>query len=102
MIQKNGSHWVRRRKAIDLLDRPVPLVGQSGSVCRLQCNWYKSSGNNKTLFTYDATDGQWIDIEMVISNVNLSMKSGIQDRVYILDASDLQALTTYIQNVSRM
>ncbi len=62
-------------------------------------NWYKAIGKSKTQFTYDTTDVQWIDIEMVIANVNLTMKHGLQ-RVYVLDPIDRQACENYIQTMS--
>jgi hypothetical protein len=97
--QKYGAQWGRCRSPIDLLDRPTPSNGQSGSICQLLLNWYKAIGKSKTQFTYDTTDVQWIDIEMVIANVNLTMKHGLQ-RVYVLDPIDRQACENYIQTMS--
>lgn len=96
--QKYGTQWGRVRNPIDLLDRPTPSGSQTGSVCQVLCNWYNAVNKAKTQFTYDTTDLQWIDIEMVITSVSLTMKQGMQ-RIYVLDERDKKALDDYVKTM---
>ena len=72
------------------------MARQSGSICQLYLNWYNPIGTNKTQYTYDATDVQWIDIENVISFVNLTVKQGVK-RIYVLDLIDKHVLDDFIK-----
>ncbi|CAM6104368.1 unnamed protein product [Calypogeia fissa] len=81
------------------MDRPTPPQNCSGTVCQILFNWYTPTSKSKTTFTYDTTDFQWIDVEMVISSVTLTMKSGI-GRVYVLDPVDKKALQDYVETMT--
>ncbi|CAM6091083.1 unnamed protein product [Calypogeia fissa] len=68
-------------------------------MCQILFNWYTPTSKSKTTFTYDTTGFQWIDIEMVISSVTLTMKSGI-GRVYVLDPVDKKAVQDYVETMT--
>lgn len=72
--QKHGKSWGRSRSVVELVNRPA----NGASTIQFQFNWYKPTDLSKTEFTYDTTDWQWIDLENVICNVKLTMKSSIE------------------------
>lgn len=75
------------RSPVDLLDGPSPPAGQRSTIFQMSFNWYTPTTATKIEFTYDTTDLQWIDVEMVISNVSLTMKGGVR-KTYVYPRSN--------------
>ena len=101
MQQKYETRWSKCQRPVDLmLDKPTPSVGQEDiSISQFLFNWYKPINNNKTNFIYETSDMKWIDVEMVISSVTLTMKLELT-KICVLHATDRQALDDYLKTMT--
>ena len=76
---------------MDLLDRP------ESATCKVSFNWFSPMSGARRKFKYDVSDPQWIDLDCVITNVDLSVDPNYP-KVFQLNAEDLGILDDYVKN----
>lgn len=94
--KKYGSKWGRCREPIDLLDRPSKMDGSSGLVCEVMFNWFTPFGG-RCKFKYNLCDLQWIDLDCIISTMNLFVEPS-NTALCILHDHDANLLDNFVKN----
>ncbi|KAL3681020.1 hypothetical protein R1sor_023976 [Riccia sorocarpa] len=95
--RKYNGKWGKTRSEIDLLDHPNPGHGE-GSICQVLFNWYTSMVGSKLKYRYEGTDLQWIDLESVVTTVNMRVEHGLTT-VWQLDASDKDKVDQFMASI---
>lgn len=81
----------RTRQTVDLLDRPGSEVG-----VRVRCEWFSRVGNSRLKYRLDVCDPQWIDLDCVITIVNLTMNP-TSPNIFQLDAEEATRLDDFVK-----
>jgi hypothetical protein len=79
-----------------LLHKPKARIEIKGSTCQVLFNYFKPL-NTIGKYKYNHVDPQWIDIESVISTIDLTIDPNKPD-IYILGSHDIDKLNEFINS----
>jgi hypothetical protein len=95
MRRKLGNKWDSIQQPINLMNKTVTWKSAMGPTIEVWMYWF-SRTTSQLKFKYDHADCKWIDIDSIISTVNLAYSSTA--KLYILHADDFASFNEFVEN----